>query len=103
MLGKIALIQQESDAAQRLGASLVNRINLISKIPFLDGIYQELSLSAGDNTITHQLGRPYLGYIILGMNAASTVYDSTSLTANRSLYLVLNSSASVSNFKLWVF
>jgi len=56
-------------------------------------ILKDVVLAAGDNTINHRLGRKLQGYLIVGINAAATIYDKQSTNQMPQLTLVLNSSA----------
>ena len=56
-------------------------------------ILKDIALVSGDNTINHKLGRKLQGYIIVGINAAATIYDKQATNQMPQLTLVLNSSA----------
>ena len=56
-------------------------------------ILKDVVLAAGDNIINHRLGRKLQGYIVIGINAAATIYDKQSTNQMPQLTLVLNSSA----------
>jgi len=56
-------------------------------------ILKDVVLAAGDNTINHRLGRKLQGYLIVGINAAATIYDKQASNQMPQLTLVLNSSA----------
>lgn len=71
---------------------LKNPVNNVS-------ILKDVQLAIGNNTISHKLGKKPQGWIIVDINAASTIYryqDSTDL------FLYLNSSA-VATISLGVF
>lgn len=57
-------------------------------------ILKDIVLASGDNVINHRLGRKLQGYIIVGINAATTIYDKQATNQMPQLTLVLNSSAS---------
>lgn len=62
------------------------------KNPLLDGqILSNITLTAGDNDISHKLGRKLQGWLIVDINAVSNIYRKTSTTPT--LTLKLNSSA----------
>lgn len=61
----------------------INNNNLLTNVP----------LSTGDNTINHLLNRKLVGWIIVGINAAATIYDKQATNQMANLTLVLNASA----------
>ena len=62
-------------------------------------ILEDISLKVGDNVINHRLGRKLRGWVLLDVNAATTIYRSAPLN---DLTLTLNSSA-VATISLGVF
>lgn len=62
-------------------------------------IIENVSLVIGANTITHDLGSVPVGWMILDINAAATIYRSAALTATT---ITLTSNA-VATIKLGVF
>ena len=62
---------------------LKNPLNSVS-------ILEDVSLKVGDNVINHRLGRKLRGWVLLDVNAATTIYRSAPLN---DLTLTLNSSA----------
>jgi hypothetical protein len=56
-------------------------------------ILSDVVLSAGWNTINHKLGRKLIGWRIIGINAASSIYDGQASNPRPELTLTLNSSA----------
>lgn len=85
---------------QPLWASQLNPVlaNLLVQGQLLTGI----KLLAGANTFNHQLGRTLVGWMVVGIDAASTVYDLQSTNPNKGLTLMLNSSAPCTA-NIWVF
>lgn len=71
---------------------LKNPLNSVS-------ILEDVSLKVGDNVINHRLGRKLRGWVLLDVNAATTIYRSAPLN---DLTLTLNSSA-VATISLGVF
>lgn len=62
--------------------------------PLVNGsLLTNVTLAIGDNTINHLLGRKLVGWIIVGVSAASAIYDKQALNQMPNLTLVLNSSA----------
>jgi len=101
VLPKISIVQVADSVLQRFIGSVVERINLISDVPFLDGIYhRNISLVTGTNQINHRLGRLYLGYIILRKTASADIYESG--TVDKSKVISVYSTGNVT-IDLWVF
>ena len=71
---------------------LKNPLNSVS-------ILEDVSLKIGDNVINHRLGRKLRGWVLLDVNAATTIYRSAPFN---DLTLTLNSSA-VATISLGVF
>lgn len=65
-------------------------------------LLQNQALNDGVTVINHKLGRPLVGYIIVGINAAATIYDSQATNQTPALTLVLNSNAAATA-NIWVF
>jgi hypothetical protein len=103
MLPKIAQVQIADPDVSRFQQTVVERVNTISGIAFLDGaMLQSVSLKVGDNQIPHKLGRAYNGYEILRMRkAASAIFDNSD-DASMTKYLTLNSSVACT-VDVWVF
>lgn len=78
--------------ASQLNPVLANPMNSVS-------ILKEISLVIGDNEFNHLLGKKMQGWMILDIDAASTIYRSAPFNA---LTLTLNSSA-VCNVNIGVF
>lgn len=62
-------------------------------------VLDNLVLAIGNNVITHGLGRVPVGWIVMDINAASTIYRSAAFNINT---LTLNASA-IATIKLGVF
>lgn len=80
------LVMLETRWASILNPVIANPLN--SSI-----ILKNITLSAGSNTVSTTLGRNLQGYIVIGQNAASDIYDSQSTNPTPSTTLLLNSSA----------
>lgn len=76
---------------QNRWASILNPVlaNPLNSNNLLKGI----KLSAGVNTIDHLLQRPLVGWIVVGINAASSIFDVQANNQTPQLTLKLNSSA----------
>lgn len=102
MRAEVPLVQQEGFKNSQMQENLVQKINLLSKIPFLSGnLIQSVSLAVGDNKIAHKLGRKYQGWFLTKINSGSVVYQVAS-SSDDNLYLTLNASA-LADVDLWVF
>lgn len=62
-------------------------------------VLDNIVLAIGNNVITHGLGRVPVGWIVMDINAASTIYRSSAFNINT---LTLNASA-IATIKLGVF
>jgi hypothetical protein len=73
----------------------------ITSKPLLDGqLLTAISLSVGDNSIPHKLGRSYRGWIVVDTTAASSIYSKTSTSPAQTLTLNASVATTVA---LWVF
>ena len=61
-----------------------------------------VDLSNGTTVVNHKLGRKLVGWIIVGTNAAASVYDNQDSNQTPQLTLILVSNA-VCTLNLWVF
>lgn len=93
----------KADAVNRLSSGIKTSIDAVASIPMLDGLLlASVSLSVGDNTIPHKLGRVLQGWRIERIRAASTIFDKQDANLTPSATLVLNASAAVV-VDLWVY
>ncbi len=58
-------------------------------------ILMNVLLSAGTTVVNHTLGRKLVGWIIVGINGAATIYDAQASNQNTEQTLVLISNAAV--------
>lgn len=73
-----------------------SQLNPLLALPQSTGvILKNVSLSTGDNTINHRLGRDLQGWQLIRVRAAATVYDKQDDNQLKSRTLILNSSAPV--------
>lgn len=78
-------------------------IEPVLNCPLVQGhMLNDVSLSVGSNPINHKLGRKLLGWYIVGINAAASIYDTQATNQNPQLTLNLVSSAAT-QVTLWVF
>ena len=66
---------------------------LLSNPSLQSSILQNVSLINGTNTINHLLGRKLVGWRIIGINAAATLYDKQATNSRSDLTLILVSNA----------
>ena len=75
----------------------------IFAVDFLDGnLITDVDLTTSASNITHRLGREAKGYIVVKRNANAVVYDNESSKTNKTSFLKLIASASVTII-VWVF
>lgn len=92
---KQALPLMQTTWAQQLDPVISNEIvngQLLQNQPLINGV----------TVVNHKLGRKLVGWFIVGINGAASVYDSQATNQTPQLTLVLNSNAAVS-VNLWVF
>lgn len=78
-------------------------LNPVIDNPIVQGhILSNVALTTGTNTINHKLGRKLQGWIVVGRNNASTIYDNQAANPNPQLNLILTASAGVT-VNLYVF
>lgn len=70
--------------------------------PLVSGLLVSVKLTTGTTLVSHQLGRRWLGWILVDTDTAVTVHRDGSSQADRSLYIPLVSSAAAT-VTLWVF
>lgn len=99
-MGKeVPTVQIADEKVNRMQGNVVQALNQVLKVPFMDGILLSgQSLAAGANTVNHRLQRNIQGYLILKQNAAATIFGSN---YGRSTF-TLTASAAVT-VDLWVF
>lgn len=87
----------------QLQGNIQSAFSQVLLIPILNGVLLEnLEIVAGDNTITHKLGRRIRGYLVTRKNSASDIYDKISTDTALDQSFTLNSSADCI-ISLWVF
>lgn len=78
-------------------------IEPVLNAPIVDGsLMTGIVLISGTTVVNHKLGRKLVGWLIVGSNAAATVYDNQATNQTPQLTLSLTSSAAVT-VNLWVF
>lgn len=81
-------------------ASILNPV--IAKQIIQGQLLTNQALINGVTPINHRLGRPLIGWIIVGINAPAIVYDSQATNQTTDLTLILNSDAACT-CNIWVF
>jgi hypothetical protein len=85
---------------QRQQDSVQNTLSPIQESQIVFGNLVSVSVVSGNNFIQHNLGRPYVMYLIAGQNAIVDLIEIED-NPNRSSQLILNSSGSA-NIRLWI-
>lgn len=69
----------------------------------LDGVLlEDVALTTAASNISHGLGRPVTGYMVIKKNANAVVYDNESTNTKKTQFLILRASATVI-VSLWIF
>lgn len=92
--------RQNLTQMQQQWAAILNP--LISNEITQGQLLQNQVLVNGKTVINHRLGRPLIGWFIVGINAAANIYDSQANNQTPTLTLILNSNAACT-VNLWVF
>ncbi len=96
------MLPQKLDLPQ-MQVKWATQIDPLISNPLTQGqLLQNVPLINGITVVNHKLGRKLIGWFIVGINAAATVYDSQASNQMQDLTLVLNSNA-VTTVNLWVF
>lgn len=99
----IAQVQDDSRTSNQFQSNISNALTLLSRNPVVGGILlTQVQLSAGDNTVSHKLGRQLQGWLIVRQRAQAQVYDKQDANTNPKATLTLNTSADVT-LDLYVF
>ena len=92
---RLTLTQMQQQWASQLNPLLSNQLT--------QGLLlHNVALINGTTVVNHKLGRPLVGWLIVGINAAATIYDSQATNPTPQLTLILNSNAKAT-VNLWVF
>lgn len=92
--------KQTWDMAQTTWA---NAINPVLASPIVQGLLiKDVELINGVTVVNHKLSRKLVGWLIVGINAAATVYDNQANNQTPQLTLSLTSNATAT-CSLWVF
>lgn len=96
MVKRLPLFKIENlPEAQIWQQSWSTALNPLLANPLLNGqLLEPFSLITGNNVISHKLGRKLQGWIVVGLSAATTLYDLQSTNNVPELTLTLNSSNS---------
>ena len=95
---------QLSDEATNLQREIQDFADSITSCEIIEGqLLTNILLDASqDNIVTHSLGRPIRGYIIVGRNANSTIFDSLQANRHPERQFMVKCSADVTA-SFWVF
>lgn len=77
-LTKVPRLRPNDYTLSKIQDNLANQLDTVSAIPFLSGLwFQNVSVTGSTAfTLTHNFGRPYLGYIVTRVQgSACTVHD----------------------------
>ena len=92
---KLPLDQLETQWKSQLDPVLSNQL--------LQGqLLANIALANGTTIVNHKLGRKLIGWFIVGIDGAATVYDNQASNQTPQITLSLTSNAAV-NVNLWVF
>jgi len=91
-----ASLRQVQDSIDLVFGQIIRR-------KILDGVLIEnVSLVSGTNIVSHTLGRPINGFLVVRRNANEEVWNSTTDRINESLAVALDASGTVT-VSLWFF
>lgn len=103
MIGKVSQVQTTDRVIGQIQSNIITPLNLILSNPITDGILlQNVTLSSGDNSINHKLGRKLQGWFIVRQRASASIYDKQDSNSLPDKTLSLNASAQVT-VDLYVF
>jgi hypothetical protein len=96
-------VQTSDRNNNQLQSNILKTLTVLSGNALMNGIFlNSVSISSGANTINHKLGRNLIGWIVTGINAAVTLYDTQA--SNKTPGLTLNLTASgTATVNLYVF
>lgn len=94
------LVRDSTDLFQRDTAEAFKQI---TNIPLIDGVLLEgIVFAAITIRVSHRLGRPYRGYIVVKQSASASLWVDATASGEDNNYIPLRSSAPV-KVSLWVF
>lgn len=92
----LPVYKSDDDSFTLMQTAWASQLNPVLALPQSSGvILKNITLSIGDNTINHKLGRDLQGWQLIRVRAAATVYDKQDSNQLKSRTLILNSSAAV--------
>ena len=96
-------INSPDELLNRVQDEVSNSISQLLRTEILDGrLIQNVTLTAGINSVEHRLDRPILGWMITRKRADANVWDSQDNNGIPTRFLDLNASADVV-VDIWVF
>ena len=91
-----------ADEIKQLQDSVARAVDPIARVALLDGVVVTTFLASGTFTnVAHGLGRPYQGWIVIGIDGNATVREDTT-ALRKDLFISMSPSAGCT-VKLWVF
>ncbi len=100
---RLPIFQSKDTALMLMQTKWSGQLSPLIANPITQGIIlSQVHLINGDLVINHSLGRKLVGWIIIGIGAAATIYDKQATNQTPDLTLVLNSSAATT-VNLYVF
>lgn len=96
MAAKVPFIQTQDRILNQIQNNISNPVNQLTSNPLTNGsILSSVTLTAGPNSINHLLGRTLIGWTIVRLRAASSIYDTQDTNPTPTLTLNLVASATV--------
>lgn len=101
-MGPFQRVQTKDRELNQLQSNLANALNYPLTNPLLFGAQiRDIALKTGSNTINHGLGRKLQGWILIGINAAITLYDMQLVNPSDQTLILVASGPAIAN--LYVF
>lgn len=101
MFPQVPLLQLGDYKAEQVQKNIVQPLNQLLRIPFIDGILiKDVSLGTTTVGVQHKLNRQYTGYFITKLNANAVIWIDVATESD--IYLKLKASATCV-VDLWVF
>lgn len=101
---KIQVDQVDKTAIDRLQGNIDSIFSILPKLEILDGqLLKGIKLTTGSvNLVSHKLGRPLIGYVIVLKSASTDIWDDQLSNTLSDKYLTLNCTSDVT-VSMWVF
>jgi hypothetical protein len=96
-------VGQKSPEVTQFQDNCEQTFNRLTNKQILDGVLlEDVVLTTAALNVSHGLGRPVTGYMVIKRNANAVVYDNESSNTKKTQFLILRASATVT-VSLWVF